>query len=114
MRPSAIVDASCLIILDKIGCLHLLPGLFGPIFVTHAVQREAGITPDFVTVIQNGEEGQTPDGMLHLDAGEASVIYAALAIQPPPIVIIYEAKGRASARQLGLPLMGTVGILLAA
>ena len=43
MPPVIIADASCLILLEKIGALELLPQLFGRITVTDTVAAEYGI-----------------------------------------------------------------------
>ena len=43
MLPIIIADASCLILLEKISALELLPQLFGCITVTDIVAAEYGL-----------------------------------------------------------------------
>lgn len=42
MRPSIIADSACLIGLERIQALDILPGLFDPIVIPTEVQREFG------------------------------------------------------------------------
>jgi len=50
----------------------------------------------------------------HLDAGEKAVIALASSIPAPVTVVIDDAAGRRAASQLGIPLLGFVGLLLVA
>jgi predicted nucleic acid-binding protein len=111
MQPVIISDTSCLILLDKIGELHLLQQLFGTICTTQSVADEFGTAlPDWVR-IQNPQNG-TNQWVLEtsVDKGEASAIALALE-QQDCLLIIDELKGRRLARQLGLTITGTLGVL---
>ncbi len=51
MKRVVISDTSCLIILSKIGCLHILQSLFGEILITEEIRNEFGKTlPDWIVV----------------------------------------------------------------
>jgi predicted nucleic acid-binding protein len=114
MQPVIISDTSCLILLDKIGELHLLQQLFGTICTTQTVADEFGGTlPDWIS-IQN-PQNETYQRVLEasVDRGEASAIALALE-QQDCLLIIDEFKGRRLARQLGLTITGTLGVLVEA
>jgi|SRR5215217_8798173 len=113
--PQVIIsDTSCLILLDKIGELHLLQKLFGTIYTTQAVADEFGTNFPGWIIIQD-PQNKTNQRVLEtaLDKGEASAIALALE-QQDCLLIIDELKGRRLARQLGLTLTGTLGVLAAA
>lgn len=111
MQPVIISDTSCLILLDKIGELHLLQKLFKTIYITQVVAGEFGSNlPDWI-FIKNPQD-QTNQRVLEttVDKGEASAIALALE-QQDCLLIIDELKGRRLARQLGLTITGTLGVL---
>lgn len=114
MPPVIIADASCLILLEKIGALHLLHQLYGHLLVTDVVAAEYGLPlPAWVTVRAVQDARQTQLLVLTLDPGEASAI--ALALEHPEcLLIIDERRGRSVARQLRLSITGTLGVLLEA
>ena len=110
--PATIVsDTSCLILLDKIGELHLLQKLFGQVVVTQTVAAEFGRgLPDCIS-IQNPADRKTQLVLeAALDKGEASSI--ALALEKEDcLLIIDESRGRKLAKRLGLTITGTLGVL---
>ena len=107
-------------LLDQLPLLHQL---FGQVIIPAAVQAEflaiensarqqALTTSNWIqiTALSNPQLAQIYIG---LDRGEAEVL--ALAIeQSARLVIMDERKGRRYAQRLGLPLTGTLGILLLA
>lgn len=114
MPPVIIADASCLILLEKIGALELLHQLYNYLLVTDVVAAEYGLPlPAWVTVraVQDARQAQVL--ALTLDQGEASAIALALE-QPECLLIIDERRGRSVAQQLGIPITGTLGVLLEA
>lgn len=114
MPPVVIADASCLILLEKIGALELLRLLFGRVLATDVVAQEYGLPlPAWlrVTPVQHPRQAQLL--ALTLDWGEASAIALALE-QPGSLLIIDERRGRRVAQQLQLDTTGTLGILLRA
>ncbi|RTQ50201.1 DUF3368 domain-containing protein [Hymenobacter gummosus] len=114
MPPVIIADASCLILLEKIGALELLPRLFGRITVTDIVAAEYGLPlPEWAAVKVNQDASQLQLLSLTLDRGEASAIALALE-QSDCLLIMDERRGRQVAFRLHLPVVGTLGILLRA
>lgn len=99
----------------------LLRQLYGRVIIPRAVEWEflAVSTDERTAALRQASwletvEIQTPPQIarLKLDQGEAAVL--ALAIQREArLVIIDEQRGRQYAQQLGLPLTGTLGVLLA-
>jgi uncharacterized protein len=99
----------------------LLHQLYGEVFIPKAVEREflATATAERALNLRRTPWIQTVEGQttlqpskMKLDEGEAAVI--ALAIERKArLVIIDEQRGRQYVQQLGLPLTGTLGVLLA-
>lgn len=113
--PSVIIaDTSCLILLDKIGELHLLNSLYGSIIITNAVASEFGsVLPDWFNIIEPTDKNYQSIIEASLDKGEASAIALALELKDA-LLIIDELKGRKFALQLGINITGTIGIILEA
>jgi predicted nucleic acid-binding protein len=106
-----VADTSCLIILERIGELSLLQKLFKNVLVTREVAREFGNTlPDWITVrnVATGKHAHTLQ-LLLLDSGESSSIL--LAIEKSALLIIDEKKGRRIASELGVRILGTLGMI---
>jgi len=108
-----ITDTSCLILLAKIDALDILPQLFASVLTTPEIANEYGtILPDWIT-IQSVDQTEKKKFSQYVDDGEASAI--ALALQTHcDYLIIDDMAGRKLAQKLGLPIKGTVGILLLA
>jgi predicted nucleic acid-binding protein len=75
MQKVIISDTSCLILLEKIGALFLLPQLFGRIVITPEIANE------FITELPVWFSIESPENMTYqrileasLDRGEASAI----------------------------------------
>ncbi|GHB59700.1 DUF3368 domain-containing protein [Persicitalea jodogahamensis] len=110
--PATIVsDTSCLILLDKIGELHLLEKLFGEVITTQTVVEEFGNElPAWIRVQSPTDSKNQLVLEATLDKGEASAI--ALALEKEDcLLIIDELKGRKLAMRLGLSITGTLGVL---
>ena len=122
--PDTVCDTSPLQYLHQLSLIHLLPAVVGPIIIPPIVAREIsdGIAlgidlPDVRTLnwiaerpIQQARPEVTSYG---LDLGETEVLTLALEIGAPnALVIIDESPARRAARQLGIGLIGTLGILL--
>jgi len=108
-----ITDTSCLILLAKIDALDILPKLFASILTTPEIANEYGKTlPDWIT-IQSVDQTSKNKFIQYVDDGEASAI--ALAFETYcDYLIIDDMAGRKLAQKLGLPVKGTVGVLLLA
>lgn len=123
-----IVNSSPFIGLAKVGRLDLLTAPRRAVYLPETVVREvrAGEADDWAvraaTAPRLAEAGlgvlaATPlDARLsafRLDAGEAAVLTEALA-RPGSLVVIDDGPGRAAAGALGVPLTGTLGMLIRA
>ncbi len=113
-REIIIADASCLIVLQNIQDLWLLQKLFGEVFITQEVEEEFGLDlPEWIKIKAIQNETQKNSLSLILDKGEASSIALSLEIADS-LLIIDEKKGRRIAQELGLKIIGTLGIILRA
>jgi len=113
-REVIIADASCLIVLQNIQELPLLQKLFGEVFITREVKEEFGLDlPKWIKVKEIQNIIQQNALNLILDEGEASSITLSLETDNS-LLIIDEKKGRRIAQQLGLKIIGTLGIILQA
>lgn len=112
MQSAIISDTSCLILLDKIGELHLLNKLYGRILLTPEIVNEFGKElPEWFDVKSAINKAYQRALEASLDPGEASAI--ALAVEEEDsLLIIDELRGRKFAEQLGLNFTGTLGVLI--
>lgn len=112
--PGVIVsDTSCLILFYKIAELDLLEKLYGKIHITDTVLKEFNQPiPNWIEVVQlktdvhKGLSG-------YLDAGESTSI-AFASEHEGSLLIIDEIKGRKAAKEMGIPVTGSLGVLIAA
>jgi len=126
--PAVVSDASVLICLGALRQLQLLRDLFQEVRVPDAVWREvtvsAGTRPGAQETIQAAQQGwlkvQAPGNhalvkslQSTLDAGEAEAIALAAELGAS-FLLMDESEGRSEARSLGVPVTGTVGVLLRA
>jgi len=127
---AVVSDASPLIILSKLGRLSLLTSLYDRVLVPQAVYQEAVVSglqeghTDAIAVdhlvrlghitVQSIEPlDQDQEWMTGIDTGEAEVIALARNVGAE-FALIDNAHARRAARLLGVPVRGTVGILLEA
>lgn len=112
MTEIIVADSTCLIGLEGIGQLHILPDLFEKVLVPPEVSREFGGT--FPWLETEEFRSKTLSVMLRLvvDSGEAEAI--ALASESGLRLIANDKQARSVARQLGIEVIGTVGILITA
>lgn len=113
---TVISNASPLIALEQIGQLYLLEQLFGSIVIPPAVVREvsASVTmPGWITE-QTVSQAVGPRILrASLGSGESEAISLALEVQAR-LLILDDRPARRFAQALGLPILGTLGVLLAA
>ncbi len=121
----AVADATPLIALALLGRLDLLRQIFDEVIVPSAVYDEVTsrgferpgaeelTQADWIRVRSAKAAPSIEPMLLGLDAGEIEVLQLAQEIQPD-WVLIDERHARRVARAMGLPIKGTLGILLAA
>jgi predicted nucleic acid-binding protein len=109
----AVTNSTCLIALLHIGQLDLLPRPFSTIMVPHVVLEEVGEPIPFLTVRSPANRAAVAALMTQLDQGEAEAIALAIELGSLP-VILDDKKARRVAQQIGLRVMGTIGVLLRA
>jgi predicted nucleic acid-binding protein len=112
VKIEAVVDSTCLIGLERIGRLDLLFSLLDPIVVPPAVLSEFGSNPEWLSVVSPVNSGTVAALEFIVDTGEAEAI--ALAYERGCRIILDDRKARMAAKRLGIPVTGTVGLLLRA
>ena len=112
VKIAAVVDSAILIGLERIGRLDLLTALLDPIFAPPAVNREFGTLPAGIKVEKPTDVGMVAALRLMVDPGESEAIV--LAYEKGLRIILDDRKGREVAQRLGVPVTGTVGLLLKA
>ena len=127
---NVVSNAGPLIALGKLGQLSLLLTLYGAILIPREVYNEVVINglrlgaddaPAVDFLVQQGHirvvevvlPSPLPAWALSLDAGEIEVIVLGQQ-QAADWVLIDNEHARKAARQVGLPLKGTIGLLLEA
>lgn len=117
MTELVIADTSCLIILQKLGLLGLLPRLYDTVTITSVVAEEfVNLLPEWIFVKEVDAPLLTPLLPYKLDSGEASALALALEYHRTGhvLVLIDDLKGRLAAEHLGIPIKGSLGVLLQA
>lgn len=112
VKIPAVVDSACLIGLERIGRLDLLPALLDPVFAPPAVNQEFGALPIWMNVQKPVDVGMVAALRLVVDPGESEAIV--LAYEKGLRIILDDRKARDVAQRLGVPVTGTVGLLLKA
>ncbi|MDP1903979.1 MAG: DUF3368 domain-containing protein [Pseudomonadota bacterium] len=117
-----VADTGPLIALSRVMPLSVLPAIFGQVWLTQTVLAECSARPDrpegaaILAAVADGSmqiRPDMPDSLdWDLDPGEASVIAAALALQAR--VLIDDRAGRRVAVDLGLRVIGALGVLVRA
>jgi predicted nucleic acid-binding protein len=105
-----VTDTSCLIGLERIGQLELLPRLFEAVLAPAAVVREFGPTPAWLSIHPVPDPTLAAALGLVLGPGEAEAI--ALAAVRKCRVILDDHQARSAAARVGVDVIGTVGILV--
>ena len=112
MRRTIISDASCFIILSNIGEMDLLRGVYSEIVTTPEIADEFGKQlPEWVVISEVKDTTCKNVLKLQIDEGESSAI--ALALETPnSTLILDDHKARKIAHSLGLPYIGTIGVIV--
>ncbi len=112
MKTAVVVDCACLIGLERIGHLDVLSAMFDLIFVPPAVCAEFGAVPAWISLERPADAGMVAALRLLVDPGESEAIV--LAYEKGLRIILDDRKAREVAVRLGVPITGTVGLLLKA
>jgi uncharacterized protein len=112
MTNPVVADSTCLIGLERIEHLDILPALFEPILIPPAVQQEFGIVLPWLQVEVPTDPGMVVALKMLVDRGEAEAI--TLAYQRKLQIILDDRQARSVARNMGISFIGTVGILVRA
>lgn len=114
MHSIVIADTSCLIVLQKIDRFFILKELFSEITITEEIATVFGeALPDWFNIEAPKHLTNLQILKLILDSGEASAI--ALGLEKKDcLILIDEKKGRYKSKELGLNIMGTLGVLIKA
>ena len=112
---AVVADTSPLVALHQIRLMRILPALFGVILIPPAVAQEA-ISVELEPWIEiRSLERDIPLAVLRAnpDLGESEAISLALEIHAS-LLIVDDLQARRLATSLGLSIIGTTGLLLAA
>ena len=113
MTKDAVTNSTCLIGLERIGRLDLLPRVFSKVFAPPMVAVEVGTEADWLRVQSIQNSAVVAILKTQMDEGEAEAI--ALAMELGDVLLILDdKKARRVAQQIGLKVIGTVGMLLRA
>lgn len=109
-----ISDASPIIALYNIGRLSLLQEVYKEVLVTDIVSKEVEIPlPHWINVTDDYNLALYESLSLQLDEGEASAI-ALAKLTPDAVLVIDERRGRKIARELGIEIIGILGVIVKA
>lgn len=111
--PVCLPDTSCLIHLDRIDRLNLLRALYDDIHIPPAVRDEFGELPTGTELAHHSNSPLVRLLRRTVDKGEAEVIALGTELDPAH-VILDDAAARSDAKELNLPVLGTVGLVLRA
>ena len=113
MPQIIVVDASCLIILEKIRELDILQKMYGEVFITREVANEYGLPlPDWIKIDDINVERHEIALKSLLDPGEKSVIV--LAKELKGLAVLDDLKARKFADKLQVDYTGTMGLIVEA
>lgn len=112
MSRIIVSDSTCLIGLERIRQLDLLPGLFDEVFVPPSVAAEFGITLAWLKVRAPQDTAHVAALKLLVDEGEAEAI--ALAKELGCEVILDDLQARKLAAKQNVNCVGLLGVMLRA
>lgn len=99
--------------MEQIGRLDILPQVFFPVIIPFAVESEVGLSAEWLTVQAVKNLAVVATLKTQIDAGEAEAIALAMEIEDV-FIILDDRNARRIAQQIGLKVIGIVGMLLRA
>ena len=112
MKEAVVSDSTCLIGLERVGELDILPALFDSVMIPPEIEREFGGKFDWLKVENSTNNLLVAALQMVVDAGEAEAI--ALASEKNCLLISDDKQARSAAKRLGVAVIGTVGVLIRA
>ena len=113
MSERIVADSTCLIALERISYLDILPALFEPVLIPPAVAQEFGISLPWLKLERLFDQTLVVALKMMLDDGEAEAI--ALSQEQKCRIILDDVRqARNVGRHMGLRVIGTVGTLILA
>jgi predicted nucleic acid-binding protein len=112
VKEPVVSDSTCLIGLERIGELNILPALFDPVMIPPEVEREFGSEFSWLRTENLTSSPLVAALRLVVDAGEAEAI--ALASEKAYLLISDDKQARIAAKRLGVSVIGTIGVLVRA
>jgi predicted nucleic acid-binding protein len=107
-----IADTSCLILLNKIDELNILKDNYNKVYITPEIANEFNLEiPEWIEIIEVRNRTLQLLFQNSLDLGESTALSLAFEI-PDSIVILDDLKARKVARNLGLKITGTIGVIV--
>lgn len=113
MIDRVVSDSTCLIALERIGRLPLLPALIAKVVVPEAVNDEVGWEAQWLHVQSVQDRALVGALSAEVDPGEAEAIALAVELGGERL-ILDDKKGRRAATRLGIAFTGTVGLIVRA
>jgi uncharacterized protein len=110
VREPVVVDSTCLIALERIGFLDMLPALFDPVMIPPAVGREFDLAQPWLKIEIPSNVALVESLKQLVDSGEAEAI--ALAYERGTTVILDDRQARHVAAGMKLRVVGTLGCAL--
>ena len=112
MSERIVADSTCLIALERIGQIEILPALFESVLIPPAVAQEFGISLPWLKVERLSDHVLVAVLKMMIDDGEAEAI--ALSQEQKCRIILDDRQARRVGQDMGLRVIGTVGILILA
>ena len=113
MNDLAVSNSTCLIALERIGQLELLPRLFSHLMIPPVVGAEFGHSHSWLEIREPQNRSLVAVLRMQVDEGEAEALALALEV-PEAELVLDDKKARQLAGRLGLNVIGTIGLLLRA
>ena len=113
MKSRIVTNSSCLIALDRINRLELLSDSFRKIIIPPAVSREVDLKLGWLSVTPIKNHSLVRILNTQIDDGESEAIALSLELNNV-YILLDDKKARRVAKQLGLEVMGTIGLILRA
>jgi len=112
MTDLIVADSTCLIGLERIDKIDLLPQMYSQVIIPPQVQKEFGLSFAWLIVKNPQNIGMVDSLKLMVDDGESEAI--ALAYELGYRLVVDDKQARNIAKRLDIEIIGTVGILVKA